>query len=101
MQISHHGGSDQPVMMNREQILGDKPQWLVGSHPVAMIEASEIYWARECAQRALSPQIEIRVEVTHRQLAQRTVDWLSISAAGVIGFSQSRPSGRFGDKSRP
>src|SRR5207249_342388 len=91
MQISHHGGSDQPVMMDGKQVFGDKPQWLISSHPVAMVEASEIYRTRECPQRALAPQIEIPVEVAHRQLAQRTIYWLAISAAGVIGFCNRAP----------
>src|SRR5439155_486213 len=53
------------LMMDGKQVFGDKTQWLISSHPVAMIEASEIYGARKRAQRALAPQVEIRVEVAH------------------------------------
>src|SRR5580692_12197791 len=65
MQALGHSGAEQRVMADGEQILGDKPEVLVGGHPVAGVEAGEIDRARKSSQGALRSEIEVHIEITH------------------------------------
>ena len=49
-----------------------------------MVEAREVHRARIPAQRAFETQIEINIEVTQRQLAQRAINRLAIATADKI-----------------
>lgn len=72
-------------------MLGDKPNRFLRGHPVQAIEAREIYRPGIAAQGAFEPQIEINIEVTHRQLAQRAINRLAITAAGEVRFRNRAP----------
>lgn len=72
-------------------MFGNKPDRLVRCHPVPAIEAREIHRPRESAQRAFESQIEIDVEVTHRQFAQRAINRLAITAAAEVRFRDCAP----------
>ena len=72
-------------------MLGDEPDWLVCSHPVEPIEAREVHRAGIAPERAFSAQIEIDIEVAHRELAQRAINRLPISAAAEIRFCYRAP----------
>ena len=50
-------------------MLGDKPDRLVGCHPIQSIEPGKAHRARIGPQSALEPEIEVDVEVAHRQFA--------------------------------
>ena len=56
-----------------------------------VIESPHVDWARESAQGPFPAQIEIHVEITQRQFAQRPIYGLSIAASGVIRFRQRTP----------
>ena len=47
-------------------MFGDKPNRLVRRHPVEAVEPGEIHRPRVTAERALEPQIEVNIEITHR-----------------------------------
>src|SRR5580658_5466105 len=82
---------NQRSMRNREQVFRDKPHWLLGCHPLKPIEPPHIDRTRKSPKRPLPPQIEVGVKVTDRQLAQRTIDRLTIAAAGIARFGQCAP----------
>src|ERR1700691_3429387 len=91
MQALRLGWSDERIMRNGQQIFSHKPHWLLRSHPLERIEAAHVHGPGKSPQRSLSAQIEVCVEITERQLAERTIDRFAITAAGVIRFSQSTP----------
>src|SRR5215469_3461394 len=72
-------------------MFSDEPDRFFRAHPVQMIEASQIHWARVPSQGAFTAQIEVNIEVTHGQLAQSAIYRLAITAAGEIGFCHCAP----------
>src|SRR6266513_306438 len=78
-------------MMNGKEILSDKPDGFVGGHPVKAVKACQIDGTRKSSQRALSPQVEISLEVAHGQFAEAAIDRLAIAAPGVIGLRNGPP----------
>lgn len=72
-------------------MFGDEPDRFFRRHPVKTIESSEIHRARVAAQRALAPQIEIDIEITHGQLTQAPINRLAIPASGEIRFRHCAP----------
>jgi len=56
-----------------------------------MIESRQVHRARVSSQCAFAAQIEVDVEITHRQLAQTAIDRLAVTAAGEIGFCHRAP----------
>ena len=71
-------------MGNVAQVPGNEPDGLIRRHPIEMIETSQVHRTRIGAEGALESEIEIDVEVTHRQFAQRAIDRFAISAPGKI-----------------
>ena len=90
-QIFFHRRGQESNVRNFAKMLGDEPDRLIGSHPVQAVEAGEVHWPGVTAQSALESEIEIDVEVTHRQLSQRAVNRLAVSAAGKVGFGDRAP----------
>src|SRR5215472_11587949 len=78
-------------MPNGEQVLGDKPEWLVRGHPVQVIKASEVYWTGKGSQRALATQVEIVFEVAHGQFPKAAIDGLAVLASAVVRFGHGTP----------
>src|SRR5206468_12206698 len=76
---------------DREQVLRDEPHLSVSGHPLEIVESREIHGSRERAERSLAPEIEVRVEVTHGQLAQRAMDRLAVREAVVIRLGDRAP----------
>ena len=72
-------------------MFGNKPDRLVGSHPMKTIEPCQIYRAGIAPQCALESEIEVNVEIAHRQLAQRPINRLTIAAPSEIGFRDRAP----------
>ncbi len=72
-------------------MFGDKPDGCVGGHPIQSIETREIHRTRVAAQGPLEPQIEVNIEVTHRQLAQGAINGLAITASRKIRFRDRAP----------
>src|SRR5579864_6056884 len=75
---------EQGIVLNVEQVIDDEPYWLFGSHPVLTVEALEIHWNRVAPESALAAQVEVGVEVTQCEFAQRAIDRLAPPAARVI-----------------
>src|SRR5437016_4044499 len=71
MDISAHPGFEQRAVGDGEQVLGDEPDILLRGHPVAGVEAPQVDGVRVRPQRAIAPQIEVRLEVAQGELAQR------------------------------
>ena len=92
MQALGQGGRDEWIMFNIEQVIHDEPDGLVCGHPVLTIEALQIDRNREAPQRAFAPQVELPVEVTHRQLPQRAIDGLAPAASSVVRFRDGPPA---------
>src|SRR5277367_1293355 len=82
VQFADHGRSQQAVVVNGEKILGDEKEMFAGGHPLPPIEAGKIDGPRKCSQRAVAAQVEIDVEVAERELPQRTINRLAITASG-------------------
>ena len=68
-EIFFHARCEQRNVRDLAKMFGDKPDRLVGSHPLKMVEPRQIHWTRVATQGALESQIEINIEVAHRQLA--------------------------------
>ena len=83
---------DQRSMRNRKQILGYKPNRLVGSHPIEMIEALHMNGPRKRPQRPVPAEIEVHIEITQSQFAQRPVNRLAIPASRVIRLRDRAPA---------
>src|ERR1700722_16560586 len=64
---------------------------LVGGHPVAGVEAGEVYRAGEGSQSALAAKIEINLEIAEGQFAQGAVEGLAVAAAAEVGFGDRSP----------
>src|SRR6266481_4069055 len=78
-------------MRNVAEMFGDKPHRLFSRHPVQSIETREIYRPRIAAQCPFKSQIEINIEVAHRQFAQRAINGLTITTADEIRFRNRAP----------
>ena len=78
-------------MRDLAKMFGDEPHRFVRSHPIEMIEACQIHWPGIAPQSALESQIEINIEVAHRELAQRSIDRLAITTTGEVGFRDRAP----------
>jgi len=72
-------------------MFGDEPDRFFCSHPIAIIKSRQVHRARVPPQSAFAAQVEVDVEITHRQLAQRAIHRLPITAAGEIGFCYRAP----------
>src|SRR6266567_2603175 len=79
-------------MRKRSKVFRDKPDAALGSHPMAIIEARKIDRLGVATQGAFAAKIEVDVEVTHGQLAQRAIDRLAITAATEIRFCHCAPT---------
>ncbi len=78
-------------MRDVAEVFSDEPNRFLRCHPVEMIEAGEIHWARITAQRAFPAQIKIDIEIAHGQLAQAAVNRFAVTAAGEIRFRNCSP----------
>src|SRR5205085_7027500 len=72
-------------------MLRDKPNRLVSGHPIQAIEAREVYRSRVAAKCSFKSQIEINIEVAHRQFTERAINRFAISAAGEVRFGDRTP----------
>ena len=55
------------------------------------IKSRQVHRARVPPQSAFAAQVEVDVEITHRQLAQAAIHRLAITAAGEIRFRHRAP----------
>jgi len=78
-------------MRDLAKMFGNEPDRFVRAHPIQSIKPGEVYRARTAAQRPLEPQVEVDVEVAHRELTQRAIDRLAITTTGKIGFRNRAP----------
>ena len=78
-------------MRDLAKMFGDKPDRFVGVHPIKMVEARKVHWTRVAAQRPLESEVEINIEIAHRQFAQRPIDRLAIATTGEVGFRDRAP----------
>jgi len=76
---------------NFAEMFGDEPDRFFRRHPVLTIKSSEIHRTRISPQGAFTAQIEVDVEVTHRQFAQAAINRFAISAPGEIRFRHRAP----------
>src|SRR5204863_8294439 len=74
------------------KIFRDKPNAPFGSHPMAVIESRKVDRLGVTTQGAFAAKIEVDVEVTHGQLAQRAIHRLPVTAATEIGFCHCAPA---------
>src|SRR5438477_8502977 len=72
-----HPGPQKRRVRDREQVLRYEPHLFIGGHPITIVEPREIHRPRERAERPLAPEVEVRVEVAHDELAQGAVDRLA------------------------
>src|SRR5881397_3891837 len=86
-----HTGPQQWGMRDREEVLGDEPHLFFSGHPIEIVESREIHRPRERAERSLAPEVEVRVEVAHDELAQRAMDRLAVREAVVVGLGDGAP----------
>ena len=72
-------------------MFGNEPNRFFARHPIQPIEARQIYRTRVVAQRPFKSQIEINIEVAHRQFAQCAINGLAITTASEIRFRNGAP----------
>src|SRR3954464_11272021 len=82
---------EQRRVRNVTEIFRDEPDRLFCAHPIAAIEPSEIHRLRKPAEGSFAAQIEIDVEITERQFAQRPINRLAIPAPDEIRFRDRAP----------
>src|SRR5882724_2114241 len=78
-------------MRNVAEIFGDEPDVFLRGHPGAAIELDEVHRLRVTPQSSFAAQVEVNVEITQRQLAQRPINRLAITAPGEIRFRERAP----------
>src|SRR6476469_1083517 len=78
-------------MRNVDEVFGDEPDVFLRSHPVAAIEPRQINRLRVTPQGTFAAQIEVDVEITQGEFAQRPVNRLSITASHEIRFRDRTP----------
>ncbi len=78
-------------MRDFAEVFGDEPDRFFCGHPVEIIKSRQVHRARIPPQCAFAAQVEVNVEVTHRQLAESAIHRLAITAAGKIGFRHRAP----------
>src|SRR5579859_3322126 len=64
VQALRHGGGNEWIVLNLEQMINDKPYGLIGGHPVKAVKAFEADGNRKTTQRALATQVDINIEIT-------------------------------------
>ena len=72
-------------------MLGDEPDRFFCRHPLEIIKSRKAYRARVPPQGAFAAQVEVDVEIAHRELAQAAIDGLAVTAPGEIGFCHRAP----------
>jgi len=90
-EIPFHGGREQRDVRDFAEVFGDEPDRVFCGHPAEIIKSRQVYRARVPPQGAFSAQVEVDVEITHRELAQSAINRLPITAAGEIGFRYRAP----------
>ena len=83
-EIFFHRWGQQSNVRNVAKMLGDEPHWLFRRYPAQSIELRKVHRARITAERALETEVEINVEVTHRQLTQRAINRLAVTTTGEV-----------------
>src|SRR5215469_3452379 len=86
VQALRHLRLQQRKMTDGEKIFGDEPEWLIGGHPMEAVEARQVDGIGKRSERSFASQIEIHLEVAHRQFTKTSIDGLAIAASGVVGF---------------
>lgn len=79
-------------MPNLEKVINDKPDRLVGRHPILSIEALEAHGQGIAAQAALAAKVEVSVEIAEGQFAQGAVYRLAPAASGIIRLGDGSPA---------
>src|SRR4030095_11982288 len=90
---ANHGGGEQARVRHGRQMLGDPPYVLAAGHPAGMpaVEGGEVDRARERAERALTPEVHVVLEVAHRQFARRAVDRLPVAQPREVRLGDRAP----------
>ena len=78
-------------MRNFAEVFGDEPDRFFCGHPVTIIKSREVHRTRVPPQGALTAQVEVDVEITHRELAQAAVHRFAITAPREIRFRHCTP----------
>src|ERR1700722_18413439 len=91
MQPARLRPGDKRIVRDGQQIFSHEPNRLLGSHPLQRIKPAHLDRPRKNPQRPPPAQVEVSVEVTDRQFAQRTITRLPIAASSVIRLRQSSP----------
>jgi len=73
------------------EVFSDEPDRFFRGHPMAIVKSREVNRPRVAPKRPFASQVEVDVEITHRQLAQGAIDRLAITTAGEIGFRYCAP----------
>ena len=72
-------------------MFGEEPDRFFCGHPLEIIKSRKVYRARVPPQGAFAAQVEVDVEIAHRELAQGAIDGLAVTAAGEIRFRHGAP----------
>src|ERR1700686_1860393 len=88
-------------MRNAEQIIGNGPEVLLGSHPVDAVKAAEIYGLRVGAQCLFTIWVVIVLEVGHGQFAQTAIDRLPEGGTGIVGLGGRAPTTALAEDCQP
>src|ERR1039458_5481873 len=90
-QASHQPRGEQRCVPDLAQVFGHFPDVSVRRHPVNRIEAPQVDGPGVISERLFLAQIEVVLEVRHRQLAQRAVYRLAEAESREVGFRQGAP----------
>src|SRR5579872_49892 len=87
-----HRGSQQADMRDATEIIWDFPYILLGSHPIEVVEALEVYRAGIAAERFFALRIIVVLKVGHRELAKVFINRLTVSEARVVRLGDGSPA---------
>src|SRR5260370_32741204 len=93
-QAATDSGRDEPHVGDVFEVFRDRPQIGLTRHPVKAVEASQVDRSAITAQRALAAEIEVLLEIRHREFSQRAIDRFAVSEprelAGAIAPQSPR-----------
>src|SRR5256886_4533711 len=90
-QLAAHGRRQKGQVRNALQVLGDRPEIMLRRHPVQPVEPGQVDRTAVAAERALPGEVVVMLEVRHGELAEGTVDGLTVSQPGELTGAYGAP----------
>src|SRR5438309_11776283 len=91
-QAGGNGGTQEGDVGDSFEVLGDGPEIALARHPVQPVEARQVDGSAVTAEGQLTLEIEVVLEIRHRQFALCPVDRLTGAQDGELARPVSAPN---------